>query len=536
MLQTGVSVLAGASQVTVPSAERRSAPASEGWLGRYADLIALAIVLAAFAILVAEARSRYFTPDEALHVELVNVPGVLEAYRRSLWNAHPPLFFLILHFWLAVGRSEIVLRLLPVIFGGAFLWVTYRWVGRLFGKAAGLMALLLAALSPACLPLSAEVRDYSLLLFLSVAALAEFEVAVEKDSTLRLSLASLLLYAAILTHYSALFVVMSLGIYALFRLRAGRASRRLFALWLAFQLGAIGVYLVLYLSHLSRLRRSEMEQRAREVWLRFGYFQPGREGPLDFVLRQTRAIFEYFFGSGPATVVAFLLAVAGIALLLFRRPLMALLLFLPFALGTAAGLLGFYPFSGTRHSICLLPFAAAAIGVALSGLTAGRNWTFLLAAVAVVLLFRRTPIWMAPDQSLSPMNLAVDRVRAAIGPTNPVFVDGRTEALLDYYLGRRGFSTRRVGPDGFWESNPGEDCLVADPLWDPDARTFVDDLLRMENDYQIPTGQRLYVAHLGAQGDPTRELIRRFDGNVTRKRFGDILLFTVWIGPSAPRS
>jgi hypothetical protein len=109
-----------------------------------------------------------------------------------------------------------------------------------------------------------------------------------------------------------------------------------------------------------------------------------------------------------------------------------------------------------------------------------------------------------------------------------MFVDDRTAALLEYYLGRKGFSTRRSGPDRFWESTPGNYCIVASPLWDPDAKTFVDEVIRMMSAYRLPAGQRLWVMHLGAPGDPTREFLRRFDGAVIADRFGDILVFQVW--------
>lgn len=507
-------------------ARRTGARRSEQWLRARADLVALVVVAVGFGIMVDQARSRYFTPDEALHVELVNVPGLIDVYRSSLSNAHPPLFFLILRFWLTLGSSEIFLRLLPAIFGGGFLWFTYRWASRLFGQSTGLMTLLVAALSPACLPLSAEVRGYSLLLLLSVAALAEFEHAVETGSVLRMVLFSFLLYLAILTHYSALFLTVSLGVYALIRLRESRAPRRVVAVWAAFQAGAAILYLFLYVSHVASLRGSALEQGAMEVWLRTGYFERGK--PLAFVAHQTEAVFRYFFGSPLAAAIALLLAVAGVVLLAVRRRTSAVLLVLPFVLGATAGLLGLYPFSETRHSIYLIPFVAAAIGVALSALTAGRFWPTLLATAGVAALFWRAPVWLAPPQSLSGMNVAMDRVRAAIQPGSLVFADARMGALLGYYLGRGAFSTGRRGLERFWESNAGHYCIVVSRLWDPDARTFVDEIERMIRVYRVPAGQPFWVTHLGLPAEPTRELFRRFDGAVFPKRFGEVLVFEVW--------
>jgi hypothetical protein len=300
------------------------------------------------------------------------------------------------------------------------------------------------------------------------------------------------------------------------------------AVWAAFQAGGAILYLFLYLSHIAGLRGSVMERRAIEVWLRSGYFQRGRERPVAFVVRQTEALFRYFFGSPLAAAVAFLLAVAGLVLLAVKRRPSAVLLVFPFVLGATAGLLGLYPFSESRHSIYLVPFLAAAIGVALSAVTAGRFWPTLLATAGVAALFWRTPVWLAPPRSLTGMNVSMDRVRAAIAPGSLVFADARMGALMGYYLGRGEFNTGRRGLEHFRESNAGRYCIVASPLWDPDAGTFVDEVERMIRAYQVPAGQAFWVLRLGLEGDPTRELLRRFDGAVIRERSGEVLFFEIW--------
>src|SRR6185503_8797704 len=145
------------------------------WLRLHVDFMAAVVVTAASVVIFASARDRHLSPDEALHFELANLPAFADVYRNSQTNAHPPLFFLILRFWLGFGRSDIILRLLPEICGVAFLWVAYRAAARLFGKAAGFLTLLVLALSPALLPLASEVRGYSLLLLLIASTVAAFE-------------------------------------------------------------------------------------------------------------------------------------------------------------------------------------------------------------------------------------------------------------------------------------------------------------------------------------------------------------------------
>jgi len=246
------------------------------------------------------------------------------------------------------------------------------------------------------------------------------------------------------------------------------------------------------------------------------------------VAHQTDAVLRYFFGSPKAAVVALFLAAAGIVLLAVKRRPSAILLVSPFLLGATAGLLGLYPFSESRHSAYLIPFRAAAIGVAVSTLTLGRFWPTLAAAGLLTVLFSRTPVWLAPARSLTEMNVAMDRIRATIAPGSLVFADARMEALLGYYLGRGAFSTGRRGIEHFRESSPAQYCIVASPLWDPDARTFVDEVERMIRVYRVPAGQPVWVTRLGLEGDPTRELFRRFDGAVFPERSGSVLIFQVW--------
>jgi Predicted membrane protein len=321
----------------------------------HGDLAAFVAVVVVFVIRIVAARDRYLSPDEALHVEAASAPSMINAYENSQFLAHPPLFFLLLHFWLRAGRSEFFLRLLPAVFGVGFLWFAHRWAGRLFGRTAGLTTLFLVALSPAFLPLSAEVRGYSLLLFLSAAALAEFENALEARSPARMVGFSLLLYLAILAHYAALFITMSLFVYALVRFWRGRPPRRVLWIWAVFQAGAAALYLFLYFTQVARLRGTEAVQTLTGP-LASSYFHHDRETASGFLVRQTADLSRYLFGSRLAAAVVILLAAAGVVSLALKRRPSALLVALPCLLGAACGLTALYPFGGTRHSAYLLPF------------------------------------------------------------------------------------------------------------------------------------------------------------------------------------
>src|SRR5690242_6025384 len=136
----------------------------ENWLRHHLKLVALAITAAGFAARINAATSAYLNPDEILHYLLIDQPSLFLAYKASLSNAHPPLIYLLLYVCHLIGRSELVLRL-PLIFAGtAFCWFTFEWIQLLFGAAAGLLALIVVAFSPIQIALSAEIREYALLL------------------------------------------------------------------------------------------------------------------------------------------------------------------------------------------------------------------------------------------------------------------------------------------------------------------------------------------------------------------------------------
>src|SRR6266511_6475674 len=77
----------------------------EDWMRRHGDLAAFVAVVIVVAIRIVAARDRYLSPDEALHLEAASAPSIVGVYENSRFLAHPPLFFLLLHFWMRAGSS-----------------------------------------------------------------------------------------------------------------------------------------------------------------------------------------------------------------------------------------------------------------------------------------------------------------------------------------------------------------------------------------------------------------------------------------------
>ena len=488
-------------------------------------------IAAGLAFQLAATRDRALAPDEALHFGLVNQPGVSESYQRARSNAHPPLFFLALHFWMRLGRSELFLRLLPSLFGAAFLWLAYRWTSRVLGAAAGFLSFLVMIFSPMWLPLSVELRHYSLMLMLSAAALLAFEKAAEKSSRPAMLLFFLFLYLAILTHYSALFIAVAVAVYTAIRLRAGRAPARIGAVWAAGQVGVAALYLWLYFTHIRGLRGSAMERWAMTEWLSSGYFHRDQESVSSFLVRQAAEVLRFFFGSAIPGVLGLVLALCGVAVLVAKRRPVAVLLVLPLLLGAAAGALGLYPFTGTRHSAYLLLFLAPAIGVALSRLVSDRLRLALLALPVFLLIYWSPPVWAETPGSRPQMNAAIDQLRRRASPGSLVFTDHRSGVLLSYYLGREEPNSEGPGAGDFWESNEGGFCVVNSQMWTPEPIRFGEEIERMVRTYGLPVNRRFWVVRVGKEFHPVADLRRRFPGarfpNVLE--FGGVRLVEVWL-------
>jgi len=329
------------------------------------------------------ARGPFRTPDEALHLQIASAPSLLEVYRSSLDNAHPPLFVLLLHAWKGLAHSDWTLRLLPVLFGSLFLWAAWAWARRLLGDGPALLTLAFAAFLPSVVAVSSELRGYSLLLCLVAASLAALERALDESSPAAMAAFGGLGALALLSHYAAFRFAVAAFVYSAVRVFRHPRSPKLVAAWTtAFAvLAAVAGFLAR--THVTRLRGGALEAEARSTWLAESYFRGGSESAAAFLGRQTLALFRYVFSSTAAGAIGLLLFVAGIAMLASRRSPASLLLALPVLLAAAGGVLDLYPYGGTRHSVDLVLFAAAGTSVAVSRWTGDRRWVAVAVAAAL---------------------------------------------------------------------------------------------------------------------------------------------------------
>jgi len=412
-----------------------------------------AIVLAAgFVARLVPASRLFLDPDEALHNLLASQSTVGGAWAAALTNAHPPLLILVLYFWRWLGQSELWLRTPSVLAGTAACWLFCGWLKLVSDRSTALMGLLLISFAPSLILLSAEVRQYALLLFFMTACLYLSERAVQKNSPAAMILFSLSLYGALLTHYSALLFSFSLGVYLLVRLYPYRNRLVLVTVWGAGQIVGIALAAYFLLTHIPRLKQSGMVRADLETYLRKSTFHPGERNVVEFIAAQTLRVFTYLFSHGLVGTLALLMFLAGLWWLLKRNAWLnrerqperssprelALLLGLPFLVNWVVALAGLYPLGATRHNSFLAPFAIAGICFGIGAWIPARNsikYAGIVLCLAVCNVFPAPPPPIhTKDQLNARMTDAVRYLNASAPPGSVFLTDYESGLLLGYYF------------------------------------------------------------------------------------------------------
>ena len=427
-------------------ADNETTPNGRHFRPRLDALLPLFVLLAGLGARLIEAKEYFLNPDEALHYLSASQPSVGLAYKAALTNAHPPLLILVLYYWRSFGQSELMLRLPSVLAGTACCWLAYLWLKEVTDRSTAFMGLLLLSLAPSLIGLSAEVRQYALLLFFMAGCLYVSERAIQENSRPLMVLFSLCLYGALLTHYSSLLFAFTMGIYMLLRLYPYGKQPGLFTVWVCGQIGAlvlIGYFLV---THVVRLRRMGMPQEIAETWLRKSIFHPGEHNVAIFVAAQTLRVFTYLFSHGLVGTLALLAFLAGMVSL-FRRNTpwnkesptpreLAVLFGLPFVANCGAAIAGLYPYGGTRHNAFLAPFAVGGAALGLARIPA-RLWAkslVLVIALALCNFFPAPPpLIRARNHSVVLMKNAVSYLRQSAPPGSVLLADYQSGLLLGYY-------------------------------------------------------------------------------------------------------
>jgi len=130
------------------------------------------ILLLAFGLRVWGLAEHNIWWDEGIGVWVARLP-VLEGIRWTATDSHPPLHYVILHFWrLIAGEGETILRFPSVVAGFFTILFAYRLGRRLGGERTGILTALFVAVSRFSIMWSQEIRMYGLSATLATGSLA----------------------------------------------------------------------------------------------------------------------------------------------------------------------------------------------------------------------------------------------------------------------------------------------------------------------------------------------------------------------------
>lgn len=146
--------------------------------------------------------------DEASQAQLSS-QSISQVWFQRGGDFHPPLFYLMAHFWILLGKSEWWLRSLPVLFGVISIVCIYFAADKITGKRwVGLTAAFLLAINPFHIYYSQEFRTYSLIMLLAIVSMWGF---YQKHWSWHLVNAF-----GLYSHYSYVFIILAQFVYVLF--------------------------------------------------------------------------------------------------------------------------------------------------------------------------------------------------------------------------------------------------------------------------------------------------------------------------------
>lgn len=192
-------------------------------------LLALAFVL---RVVMLGAESLWF--DEAYSVAFSSADLSLLNFLRSGGFAFTDknVYHVILHFWLALGRTEFMIRLLSVLFGVATVGAIIALARRFFGWRAAAWAGALMAVSPFHIWYSREARMYVLAgLFAWLAVWALVETLGANRARWGWAVYAICAALGLYTHSFAAFVVVAVNVWAVLVFIADPQKRRLLIPW-----------------------------------------------------------------------------------------------------------------------------------------------------------------------------------------------------------------------------------------------------------------------------------------------------------------
>jgi len=499
------------------------------------DAIVVVILTVGFIFRLIEASQTYLNPDEAMYFWKSIPNEFVKLYKNSLHVHHPPLLVILIHYVRKISDAEIALRMIPILAGTVFPLFVYFWLGRVWNKVAGLLALTILVFAPHIISLSAQVRAYTLALLFISTSLYFIDRAIDEESIIWMVLFAGLLYLGTFTEYSFVFFVASIGIYFLLRIHRQKVSRKVMVAWMITQFGVIALYGFHYLTQIRKLMNHPSAQKDIGGWLRNMFPWPG-DNLLVFSARGAVNQFTYLFSSTSGGIIMGCVFLFGLILLWKGRSheeqkrtrAMLALFLMPFLLAFAASLARIHPYGHSRHTVFLAIFIASCIAVTLEKIVRSRKWVILPAMLLLI------PFWyFTKAQHLNNiennrnqreiMLSGIQYIQKTIPPGSLIFTEYETRDILNYYLGPRKASLSQ-------EKEPTQELyskyrLVSFQYSYHKEEDFVEDFMKFRKKYGVNPKESVWVVDGGWGLIPFKsKRINDLRGTPYRQEFDGVLL------------
>lgn len=387
--------------------------------------------------------------DEYLTLAKYSVGNSLADLLRNIWATatHPPVYFVITHYWFKLGHSEFMMRFPSMLFGVAAVPLVYALTSRLFDRRTAALAALVAALSPIHIWYSQEARMYSLQVLLGLASTYWFVRAWQSRSSRDIALYALFTVLGMYTHTNTFYLLVAQGLFVL--VSAGRDWRRM-GRWVSVQ-AASGVLFLPWLLdalgartqgvHIGYERGSGLIDAGYGLYTFAVGFTLGPSVAELHTISARQAIMGYL----PAIVIPGLvfgaLAVLGLARARRGNPwafrFLMVNLIVPPALALAMSIYPGVPLNPRYLLIAVIPYwIAIALGIRAS---AGRRLLYPLPALAVLIVgVSLYDHYFATGYMKQDMRAAVSALNENAGPGDVLIVSSvELGGPLRYYLTSR---------------------------------------------------------------------------------------------------
>lgn len=377
---------------------QRSEDAKVGSITRFVEehgkLLALGVVAVGLALRLSGFFGWWLNPDEGIYYSTVTQVSVRNFWTEVGFQAHPPLYFVILRGVGSLTKTFAGLRCVALVSGCVAIYA-FVLAGREMGGPGargwltGLTSGLLLAVSPRAIALSQLIRPYMFLVALLACALYALLRYLRQPRAGLLVMYAACATAAVLTHYSAMLALGAMGVLVIVDGARRGFARPEWLRLLAIQVVPALTIVTLYVVHLRNLMSLAGAENATEGWLGAYMIRGVGDAWLSMMGFHSMLVGEALAAS------AALLTLAALGLAVWRRAWTTLTIGAAgMLIAAAAAAAVLYPFGATRHTAWLLVFVTPVLAWVLTMMfTSGRR----LAGVSAVVL---AGLWLGGGSGL----------------------------------------------------------------------------------------------------------------------------------------